>query len=89
MIEIDDTERSSELGGVAGESAGGVVNEFDCDAGGVRLLKLERDTHFGVGACFPCARVAGHLSLGDALLVLLKRGFRLVGAAECHKCLTE
>ena len=89
VVEIDHAERPDEFVGVAGEGLGGVIDELDRDAGGVRLCQLERDAHLGVAAHFPMPRLVGHFFAGNALLMQLERGLGFVRAAERRERLAQ
>ncbi len=89
VVEIDHAERPAEFVGVAGEGLGGVIDELDRDARGIRLCQLERDANLGVAALFPMPRLVGHFFAGDALLMLLERGLGFVRAAERRERLAQ
>ena len=89
MIKIDDAERPGELGGVAGESPGGVIDERDRDAFGVWLLQFEWNAYLSVAAFFPLGGLVWHLFSSNTLLMLLERHPGFVGAADCHERPTQ
>ena len=89
VVEVDHAERPAEFVGAVGEYLGCVIDELDRDAVGARLVELERDANLGVAALFPMPRFGGHFFAGDALLMLLERGFGLVGATKRRERLAE